>query len=78
MRGTSSRDYVDAEGMEGGFQNVLSVYGRDGEPCPRCKRPLVRTVLAQRGHLVVPELSALRAAETLGRLMDLTSGAYIG
>lgn len=49
MRGTSSRDYVDAEGMEGGFQNVLSVYGRDGEPCPRCKRPLVRTVLAQRG-----------------------------
>lgn len=49
MRGTSSRDYVDAEGMEGGFQNVLSVYGRAGEACPRCKRPLVRTVLAQRG-----------------------------
>jgi len=49
MRGTSSRDYVDAEGMEGGFQNELSVYGRAGEPCPRCKRPLVRTVLAQRG-----------------------------
>jgi formamidopyrimidine-DNA glycosylase len=49
MRGTSSRDYVDAEGMEGGFQNELTVYGREGEPCPRCKRPLVRTVLAQRG-----------------------------
>lgn len=49
MRGTSSRDYVDAEGMEGGFQNELSVYGRAGEACPRCKRPLVRTVLAQRG-----------------------------
>jgi len=49
MRGTSSRDYVDAEGMEGGFQNELSVYGRAGEACPRCKKPLVRTVLAQRG-----------------------------
>jgi formamidopyrimidine-DNA glycosylase len=49
MRGTSSRDYVDAEGMEGGFQNELTVYGRAGEPCPRCKKPLVRTVLAQRG-----------------------------
>jgi formamidopyrimidine-DNA glycosylase len=49
MRGTSSRDYVDAEGLAGGFQNVLRVYGRLGEPCPRCKRPLVRTVLAQRG-----------------------------
>lgn len=49
MRGTSARDYVDAEGLEGGFQNELRVYGRAGEPCLRCKRPLVRTVLAQRG-----------------------------
>src|SRR5579862_1424078 len=49
MRGTSVDDYVDAEGLRGGFQNVLSVYGRLGEPCARCGRPIVRTVLAQRG-----------------------------
>jgi len=49
MRGTSARDYVDAEGLEGGFQNELRVYGRSDEPCPRCKKPLVRTVQAQRG-----------------------------
>ena len=49
MRGTSVDDYVDADGLEGGFQNVLSVYGRLGEPCSRCGRPIVRTVLAQRG-----------------------------
>ena len=49
MRGTSARDYVDAEGLAGGFQNELRVYGRAGERCPRCKKPLVRTVLAQRG-----------------------------
>ena len=49
MRGTSARDYVDAEGIAGGFQNVLTVYGRAGEPCPRCGKELVRTVLAQRG-----------------------------
>ncbi len=49
MRGTSVDDYVDAEGLRGGFQNVLSVYGRDGNPCLRCGRPIVRTVLAQRG-----------------------------
>jgi formamidopyrimidine-DNA glycosylase len=49
MRGTSARDYVDAEGLRGGFQNVLSVYGRTGQGCPRCARPIVRTVLAQRG-----------------------------
>jgi len=49
LRGTSVDDYVDAEGLRGGFQNVLSVYGKLGEPCPRCARPIVRTVIAQRG-----------------------------
>ena len=49
MRGTSVDDYVDADGLRGDFQNVLSVYGRLGRPCERCERPIVRTVLGQRG-----------------------------
>jgi formamidopyrimidine-DNA glycosylase len=49
MRGSSIDDYVDAGGLRGGFQNVLSVYGRLGEPCLRCGKPVVRTVLGQRG-----------------------------
>ena len=49
MGGSSVDDYVDADGMSGGFQNVLSVYGRLGRPCVRCERPIVRTVLGQRG-----------------------------
>ena len=48
-RGTSVDDYVDAEGLRGGFQNQLAVYGRLGEPCPRCGKPIVRTVIGQRG-----------------------------
>jgi formamidopyrimidine-DNA glycosylase len=48
-RGTSVDDYVDADGLQGGFQNDLSVYGRDGRPCRRCGASIVRTVLAQRG-----------------------------
>ena len=48
-RGTSVDDYVDAEGLKGGFQNQLAVYGRLGEPCPRCGKPIVRTVIGQRG-----------------------------
>ncbi len=48
-RGTSVDDYVDAEGLKGGFQNQLDVYGRLGEPCRRCGKPIVRTVLGQRG-----------------------------
>jgi formamidopyrimidine-DNA glycosylase len=48
-RGTSVDDYVDAEGLKGGFQNQLAVYGRLGEPCTRCGKPIVRTVIGQRG-----------------------------
>jgi formamidopyrimidine-DNA glycosylase len=49
MRGTSVDDYVDADGLRGGFQNVLSVYGLHGKACKRCGNEIVRTVLAQRG-----------------------------
>jgi formamidopyrimidine-DNA glycosylase len=49
LRGTSVDDYVDADGLQGRFQNNLSVYGRDGRPCLRCGAEVVRTVLAQRG-----------------------------
>ena len=42
-RGTSFRDYRDASGERGGFVARLAVYGRAGEPCPRCGRRLVGT-----------------------------------
>ena len=49
-RGTSVDDYVDADGLQGGYQNNLSVYGRAGERCARCgSGRIVRTVLAARG-----------------------------
>jgi formamidopyrimidine-DNA glycosylase len=48
-RGTSVDDYVDVEGLRGEFQNQLAVYGRLGEPCSRCGKPIVRTVIGQRG-----------------------------
>jgi formamidopyrimidine-DNA glycosylase len=49
LRGSSVDDYVDAEGLKGGFQNALSVYGRNGEKCLRCSGRIVRTVIGQRG-----------------------------
>ena len=42
-RGTSFRDYVDAHGGKGGFESSLAVYGRGGEPCPRCGARLIET-----------------------------------
>lgn len=49
LRGTSVDDYVDAEGLKGGFQNVLQVYGKRDAACPRCGKTIIRSVLAQRG-----------------------------
>ena len=42
-RGTSFRDYRDATGERGAFAAQLEAYGREGQPCRRCGRPLVGT-----------------------------------
>ena len=42
-RGTSFRDYRDANGARGGFVERLAVYGRAHEPCPRCGARLIGT-----------------------------------
>ena len=42
-RGTSFRDYRDANGQRGRFAEQLAAYGRAGEPCLRCGRRLIGT-----------------------------------
>ncbi len=46
--GSSLRDYVAADGQAGNFQSRFRVYGREGEPCPRCGSAIRRTVQAGR------------------------------
>ena len=46
--GTTLRDFHGGHGEPGYFRQKLGVYGREGEPCPRCKRPLSVVVLGQR------------------------------
>jgi formamidopyrimidine-DNA glycosylase len=38
--GTTLRDFASADGRPGYFQNECAVYGREGEPCIRCARPI--------------------------------------
>ena len=38
--GSSVRDYVHSDGGAGSFQLTCAVYGRAGEPCPTCRRPV--------------------------------------
>jgi len=46
--GTTLRDFHGGDGEPGYFRQMLEVYGRDGEPCRRCKRSLSVVVLGQR------------------------------
>ncbi len=46
--GTTVRDYRGLDGRAGGFQVRLRVYGRAGEPCPRCGEEVRRIVQAGR------------------------------
>ena len=41
--------YRKTDGQEGEFAPDLCVYGREGEPCPRCGGPIARIRAAQRG-----------------------------
>jgi formamidopyrimidine-DNA glycosylase len=49
LGGASRSDYVDARGNKGRMQREFQVYSRAGEPCPRCGRAIVRTVVGGRG-----------------------------
>jgi formamidopyrimidine-DNA glycosylase len=52
--GSSIRNYRDALGKAGAFQNTFAVYGRKGEHCPHCRTPLLYTRIAGRGTVYCP------------------------
>lgn len=52
--GTTLRNYRDANGDEGRFGRALHAYGREDEPCTRCRTPIVRIVFGGRSAFVCP------------------------
>ena len=44
LRGTTFSDYHDVGRQSGGYQEMLKVYGRVGEPCSICGEPIIRIV----------------------------------
>ncbi|MCQ8127567.1 bifunctional DNA-formamidopyrimidine glycosylase/DNA-(apurinic or apyrimidinic site) lyase [Methylomonas rivi] len=46
--GTTLRDFVNAQGKPGYFQQSLSVYGRAGQSCLKCAEPIQHIKIGQR------------------------------
>ena len=58
-QGATLRDYRDPEGRRGRMQDQFKVYGRAGEPCPRCGTPIEKTRAGGRGTWYCPRCQPL-------------------
>ncbi len=59
--GTSfDAQYVNVNGASGYFSHSLNAYGRQGEDCPRCGRPIVRDRFMNRGSHYCPFCQRMR------------------
>ncbi|MFS0794105.1 bifunctional DNA-formamidopyrimidine glycosylase/DNA-(apurinic or apyrimidinic site) lyase [Microbacterium sp. 1P10AE] len=59
--GTSfDAQYVNVNGQAGYFAHSLNAYGRTGQPCPRCGRPIVRVSFMNRSSHFCPRCQRLR------------------
>lgn len=54
LGGSTLRDFRDAHGMAGAFQEAARVYGRSGAPCRSCSTPVRRIVQGQRATYFCP------------------------
>jgi formamidopyrimidine-DNA glycosylase len=52
--GTTLRDFQNADGLPGYFQQTLNVYGRAGAPCRRCGSAIRAIKLGQRSAFYCP------------------------
>ena len=54
LGGSTARTYVDAQGRPGAYLSFAAVFGREGQPCPRCGETIVKTRVAGRGTHLCP------------------------
>jgi len=63
-QGSTLRDYVTPDGEGGAMQDEFHVYGRLGEPCDRCGRPIERIVVGGRGTWFCPHCQHREAIDS--------------
>ena len=58
-QGSTLRDYAAPDGSSGSMQDEFRVYGRDGEPCARCRSTISKTRVGGRGTWFCPRCQPL-------------------
>jgi len=58
--GSSIKSYVNGQGEMGLFQQQLSAYGRENEPCSSCGTTMVKFVVGGRGTHICPRCQKLK------------------
>jgi formamidopyrimidine-DNA glycosylase len=58
-QGSTLRDYSAPDGTEGSMQDEFRIYGRDGQPCLRCRATISKTRVGGRGTWFCPRCQPL-------------------
>jgi formamidopyrimidine-DNA glycosylase len=66
-QGASLRDYSTPDGRRGRAQERFRVYGREGEPCPRCGTPIDKIRVGGRGTWYCPNCQRQAASRSASR-----------
>ncbi|NHB58668.1 bifunctional DNA-formamidopyrimidine glycosylase/DNA-(apurinic or apyrimidinic site) lyase [Acinetobacter sp. 194] len=67
LGGSTLRDYTNAMGENGYFQQTLLAYGRAGEMCINCETTLENLKLGQRASVFCPECQPLKKVKVPSR-----------
>ncbi len=59
-QGSTLRDYAAPDGSSGVMQEEFRVYGREDEPCPRCRTPIAKARVGGRGTWFCPRCQQVR------------------
>ena len=59
-QGSTLSTYAQPDGSPGSMQREFRVYGREGEPCPRCRTPIAKARVGGRGTWYCPHCQPAR------------------
>ena len=71
LGGSTLRDYSNAMGENGYFQQTLLAYGRSGEMCVNCESTLENLKLGQRASVFCPQCQPLKQVKIIVKLRAL-------